>query len=135
MPLEDRIDYLTLETGKKFAVPFEQLIIFSTNLDPKDLVDEAFLRRIRHKIPINAPSREVFTEISKLCCRQREIAYDPVFVNYLYDNYYNQGKPPRSSDPRDLLEILQSICRFKGQEPILNSQLIAEAAQRFFCQI
>lgn len=135
MPLEDRVDYLTLATGKKFAVPFEQLIIFSTNLDPRDLVDDAFLRRIRHKIPINAPSREVFTEICKLCCRQRDITYDASFVAYLYDNYYNQGKSPRSSDPRDLLEILQSICRFKGQEPILNSQLITEAAQRFFCQI
>ncbi len=135
MPLEDRIDYLTLATGKKFAVPFEQLIIFSTNLDPKDLVDEAFLRRIRHKIPINAPSREVFAEISELCCQQRDIAYDPFFVDYLYDNYYNQGKVPRSSDPRDLLEILLSICRFKGQEPFLSSQLITEAAQRFFCQI
>jgi len=135
MPLEDRIDFLTLATGKKFAVPFEQLIVFSTNLDPKDLVDEAFLRRIRHKIQINAPSREVFTEISKLCCRQRGISYDPVFVNYLYSDYYNQGKSPRSSDPRDLLEILQSICRFKGQEPVLSTQLISEAAQRFFCQI
>mgnify|MGYP003630146707 CR=1 FL=1 len=135
MPLEDRVDFLTLATGKKFSVPFEQLIVFSTNLDPSDLVDEAFLRRIRHKIQINAPSREVFTEISKLCCRQRGIEYDPVFVDYLYGDYYNQGKSPRSSDPRDLLEILQSICRFKGQEPILSTQLISEAAQRFFCQI
>ncbi|QDV49131.1 ATPase [Gimesia fumaroli] len=135
MPLEDRVDYLTLATGKKFAIPFEQLIVFSTNLDPKDLVDEAFLRRIRHKIEISAPSREVFTEIAQLCCRQRGVEYSPVFVSYLYDTYYNQGKSPRSSDPRDLLEILQSICRFKGQEPIISTQLISEAAQRFFCQI
>ncbi|WP_145448354.1 ATPase [Gimesia panareensis] len=135
MPLEDRTDYLTLATGKKFAVPFEQLIVFSTNLDPKDLVDEAFLRRIRHKIQIGPPSRELFTEITQLCCRQRDLRYDPVFVDYLYDTYYNQGQSPRSSDPRDLLEILQSICRFKGQEPILSTQIIAEAAQRFFCQI
>lgn len=135
MPLEDRIDYLTLATGKKFAVPFEQLIVFSTNLDPKELVDEAFLRRIRHKIEITAPSQDVFTEIAKLCCHQREIEYDPVFVNYLYDTYYKQGKLPRSSDPRDLLEIIQSICRFKGQKPILSTQLISEAAQRFFCQL
>ena len=116
MPLEDRIDYLTLATGKKFAVPFEQLIVFSTNLDPKELVDEAFLRRIRHKIEITAPPQDVFTEIARLCCRQRDIEYDPVFVNYLYDNFYKQGKAPRSSDPRDLLEIIQSICRFKGKK-------------------
>ncbi len=135
LPLEERVDYLTLATGKKFSVPFEQLIVFSTNLDPKDLVDEAFLRRIRHKIQISAPSRQVFTEICKLCCRQRDIEYDPAFVNYLYDNCYSQGKAPRSSDPRDLLEIIQSICRFKGQKPIISTQLISEAAQRFFCQI
>ncbi len=135
MPLEDRNDFLTLATGKKFAVPFEQLIIFSTKLETKDLVDEALLRRIRHKIQITSPSRDVFTEISQLCCRQRNIEFDPVFVNYLYDNCYSQGKSPRSSDPRDLLEIIQSICRFKGQEPILDSQLISEATQRFFCQL
>ena len=135
MPLEDRTDYLTLATGKKFAVPFEQLIVFSTNLDPKDLVDEAFLRRIRHKIHIGPPTRELFTEIAQLCCHQRNLQYDPVFVDYLYDTYYSQGQSPRSSDPRDLLEILQSICRFKGQEPILSTQVIAEAAQRFFCQL
>ncbi|QDT99201.1 ATPase [Gimesia aquarii] len=135
LPLEDRVDYLTLATGKKFSVPFEQLIVFSTNLDPKDLVDEAFLRRIRHKIQISAPSRQIFTEICKLCCRQRDIEFDPSFVNYLYDNCYRQGKAPRSSDPRDLLEIIQSICRFKGQKPIISTQLISEAAQRFFCQI
>lgn len=135
MPLEDRTDYLTLATGKKFAVPFEQLIVFSTNLDPKDLVDEAFLRRIRHKIHIGPPSRELFTAITQLCCRQRDLQYDPVFVDYLYDTFYNQGQSPRSSDPRDLLEIIQSICRFKGQEPVLSTQFIAEAAQRFFCQL
>lgn len=135
MPLEDRTDYLTLATGKKFAVPFEQLIVFSTNLDPKDLVDEAFLRRIRHKIHVGPPSRELFTKITQLCCQQRDLRYDPVFVDYLYDTYYNQGQSPRSSDPRDLLEILQSICRFKGLEPILSTQFISEAAQRFFCQL
>jgi len=135
MPLEDRTDYLTLATGKKFAVPFEQLIVFSTNLDPKDLVDEAFLRRIRHKIHVGPPSRELFTKITQLCCQQRDLQYDPVFVDYLYDTYYDQGQSPRSSDPRDLLEILQSICRFKGLEPILSTQFISEAAQRFFCQL
>jgi len=135
LPLEERADYLTLTTGKNISVPFEQLIIFSTNLDPRELVDEAFLRRIRHKIQIGSPSRELFDEIFKLNCRQRGIAYAPVAVDYLYKTFYDAGKPPRSSDPRDLLEICQSICRFQGKDVVLSEAMIAEAAQRFFCQI
>ena len=67
LPLEDRHDFLTLASGKKFEVPFEQLIIFSTNLDPKDLVDDAFLRRIRHKVEIDAPTRDVYEKIFNGC--------------------------------------------------------------------
>src|SRR5579872_2443334 len=135
LPLEERIDYMTLVTGKKFAVPFEQLIIFSTNLDPRELVDEAFLRRIRHKISIGTPDRDLFTEIFQLACRQRDIPFNQAAVDYLYSTYYDRGKPPRSSDPRDLLEIVQSICRFRNQEVALTEVLIAEATLRFFCQI
>jgi hypothetical protein len=135
LPLEERIDYMTLSTGKKFSVPFEQLIIFSTNLDPRELVDEAFLRRIRHKISIGTPERDLFTEIFQLACRQRSIPYNQVAVDYLYSAYYEKGKPPRSSDPRDLLEIVQAICRFRSQDVVLTEQLMAEAALRFFCQI
>ncbi|QDU43244.1 Proteasome-associated ATPase [Symmachiella dynata] len=135
LPLEEREDYLTLTTGKKFSVPFEQLIIFSTNLDPRELVDEAFLRRIRHKIQIGPPSRELYTEIFELSCKQRGIPFAQPAVDYLYRTFYDAGKPPRSSDPRDLLEICQSICRFEEQEVVLSEDLISEAAQRFFCQI
>jgi hypothetical protein len=135
LPLEDRVDYLTLATGKKLAIPFEQLIVFSTNLDPRELVDEAFLRRIRHKIKVGPPTREVYSEIFRLCCEQRKIPYDPRAVEYLFANYYDLGKPPRSSDPRDLLEITLSICRFRNQEVSLKPELLAEATERFFCQV
>lgn len=135
LPLEERIDYMTLATGKKFAVPFEQLIIFSTNLDPRELVDEAFLRRIRHKINIGTPDRALFTDIFRLACQQRQIPFYQPAVDYLYSTFYDLGKPPRSSDPRDLLEIAQSICRFRNQEVLLTEGLLAEATQRFFCQI
>jgi hypothetical protein len=135
LPLEERIDYLTLATGKNFAVPFEQLIIFSTNLDPRELVDEAFLRRIRHKINIGTPSRELFTEIFRLACERRQIPFNAAALDYLFETYYDRGKPPRSSDPRDLLEIVQAICRFRNQEVRLTENLLAEATQRFFCQI
>ncbi len=135
LPLEERIDYLSLATGKKFAVPFEQLIIFSTNLNPRELVDEAFLRRIRHKIKIDSPPRDLYTEIFRLSCDQRRIPFDQSAVDFLYDNFYDQGKAPRSSDPRDLLEIVQSICRFKNRQELLSTELMAEATGRFFCQI
>jgi len=135
LPLEERIDYMTLSTGKKFSVPFEQLIIFSTNLDPRELVDEAFLRRIRHKIAIGTPDRDLYTEIFQLACRQRSIPFNQDALDYLYLAYYDKGKPPRSSDPRDLLEIVQSICRFRNQEVALTENLIADAALKFFCTI
>ena len=135
LPLEERIDYVTLATGKKFPVPFEQLIIFSTNLDPADLADDAFLRRIRHKIKIGTPARELYTEIFNLCCHQRKIAFEPRAVEYLYNKYYDHGQLPRSSDPRDLLEIIQSICRFRNQRLVLTQELVDEAAQRFFAKV
>src|SRR5207249_423113 len=102
LPLEDRHDFLTVASGKKFQVPFEQLIIFSTNLDPKDLVDDAFLRRIRHKVEINAPARDVYERIFLNMARRLGMNPCPEAVEYLYQRYYLQGRSPRASDCRDL---------------------------------
>ena len=135
IPLEERTDSLTLATGRNFQVPFEQLIIFSTNLDPKQLVDEAFLRRIRHKILIGSPDRELFTEIFQLSCKLRRLEYCQDSLDYLFRAYYDSVRVPRSSDPRDLLEIVVSICRFRGIEPQLSESLISEAALRFFAAL
>ncbi len=135
VPLEERVDYLTLTTGRKFMLPFEQLIIFSTNLDPKDLVDDAFLRRIKHKIRIDPPTRELYTVIFQLVCRQREIPYEQSIVDSLFRKYYDTGRIPRSSDPRDLLEMAQSICRYHEQPTLLTEELIDECARRFFGEI
>ncbi len=135
LPLEERVDFLTLATGRKFSVPFEQLIIFSTNLDPRELVDEAFLRRIQHKIEVGPPDRGLYTEIFKLCCAQRTIEFNPKCLSYLYETFYDKGKLPRSSDPRDLLEIVRSICRFRRQDVVITEELMAEAAHRFFVQM
>ncbi|MES2793109.1 MAG: ATPase [Planctomycetota bacterium] len=135
IPLEERVDYLTLATGRNFQVPFEQLIIFSTNLDPKQLVDDAFLRRIRHKILIGSPDRDLYTEIFQRECQLRQLAYCPESLDYLFRTYYETSRVPRSSDPRDLLEIVVSICRFRGIEPQLTEALISEAALRFFASL
>jgi hypothetical protein len=132
LPLEDKIDYMTMVTGRKFSVPFEQLIIFSTNLDPKDLVDDAFLRRIRHKVKIDPPDKAHFQRIFELVCRQRQVSFDKESFDVLYTDHYDRGRLPRSSDPRDLLEIVDSICRFKREPVRMSPDLIRDAAQRFF---
>ena len=134
LPLEDRHDYLTVSSGKKFEVPFEQLIIFSTNLDPADLVDDAFLRRIRHKVEILAPKRDVYERIFNIVVKKLGMSPCPEAVDYLYERYYSGVRNPRASDCRDLLEIVQSICRFRRQPVQLTRDLIAEAASTFICE-
>jgi predicted ATPase with chaperone activity len=134
LPLEDRHDYLTVASGKKFEVPFEQLIIFSTNLDPKDLVDDAFLRRIRHKVEVHAPTRDVYDRIFNSMSKRLGMSACPEAVDYLYERYYNNGRSPRASDCRDLLEIVQSICRFRKQPVQLSRELMVEASASFICE-
>src|SRR5947209_2329499 len=134
LPLEDRHDFLTLSSGKKFEVPFEQLTIFSTNLDPKDLVDDAFLRRIRHKVGINAPERDVYMRIFNAMVKKLGMNACPEAVDYLYERYYNNGRSPRASDCRDLLEIVQSICRFRRQPVQLTRELMVESSASFICE-
>jgi predicted ATPase with chaperone activity len=134
LPLEDRHDFLTVASGKQFEVPFEQLIIFSTNLDPKQLVDDAFLRRIRHKVEVKAPVREVYEKIFNANVKRLGMTPCPAAVDFLYERYYNNDRNPRASDCRDLLEIVQSICRFRRQPVQLSRDLIVEAAASFICE-
>ena len=134
LPLESRHDYLSTSDGKKFEVPFEQLIIFSTNLDPADLVDDAFLRRIRHKVGIDAPAREVYERIFNMNAKRLGMTPCPEAVDYLYERYYSGQRSPRASDCRDLLEIVQSICRFRKQPVQLTRDLVADAAATFICE-
>jgi hypothetical protein len=135
VPLEERVDYLTLSTGRKFQVPFEQLIIFSTNLDPRELVDDAFLRRIRHKVKVESPDRTLYGEIFHLICQQRNIPYEASAVDLIFRKYYDQGRTPRASDPRDLVETANSICRFHEQPLVLTERLVDECARRFFGEL
>jgi predicted ATPase with chaperone activity len=134
LPLEDRHDFLNLASGKKFQVPFEQLTIFSTNLDPKHLVDDAFLRRMRHKVEINAPGRDVYEKIFIANVKRLGMNPCPPAIEYMYERYYNKNRPPRASDCRDLLEIVQSICRFRKQPVELTRDLLIEAAATFITE-
>lgn len=132
VPLEERVDYLTLTTGRKFAIPFEQLVIFSTNLNPKDLVDDAFLRRIRYKIRVDPPDKTVFTQIFVTTCQQRGVTPSAIAVDYLYQNFYDKGRIPRSSDPRDLVELVQAMCRYHGHPVEWNEETLRYATSRLF---
>jgi hypothetical protein len=133
VPLESRVDYLTLHTGKKFQVPFDVLIVFATNLDPKSLADEAFLRRIPYKIAITDPSVEQFARIFELDCKKRGLPFHPVMVAYLYRRHYRpHGRAMRSCQPRDLLDQVTALCRFDGREPMVTRELLDKACDAYF---
>jgi hypothetical protein len=133
VPLESRVDYLTLHTGKKFEIPFDVLIVFATNLDPKALADEAFLRRIPYKIAVTDPSIEQFTRIFELNCRRRGLQFHPVIVAYLYRRHYRPyGRALRSCQPRDLLDQVTALCRFEGREPAVTRSLLDKACDAYF---
>jgi hypothetical protein len=133
VPLESRFDYLTLHTGKKFQMPFDVLIVFATNLDPASLADEAFLRRIPYKIPIEDPTLEQFTQIFELNCRKRNLRFHQVMVAYLRRRHYGPlNRPMRSCHPRDLLDQVTALCRYQGREPGITRGLLDAACDSYF---
>ena len=133
VPLESRIDFLTLHTGKKFQVPFDVLTVFATNLDPDSLADEAFLRRIPYKIPITDPTLDEFTRIFELNCRRRKMRFHRVMVAYLQRRHYNPiGRALRSCHPRDLLDQVTALCRYRGIDPVITRDLLDAACASYF---
>lgn len=134
VPLEKRIDYLTLITGKKVQIPFDELIVFSTNLDPRDLVDDAFLRRIKFKIDVKDPSREHFTEIMKMMCQVRGVPFEQLGLDYMLRTWWEPySRPLRMCQPRDILDQIIAIARYKRLEPRLsNPELIDRACSSYF---
>ena len=135
VPLEKREDYLNLRTGQEMTVPFDQLIIFSTNLEPRNLVDEAFLRRIRYKIEVPNPAPDEFEEIFQRMCEGRNISYDPTALDYIYTYYSRMGIEPRACHPRDLIEQVIDIAHFQGVEPTLSLELVAAACDSYFVRL
>lgn len=133
VPLEKRVDYLTLHTGKKLEVPFEQLIVFSTNLNPQDLVDEAFLRRIPFKININSPTEEEFKWIFLQYCQRVGIPYNEEAVNYLIETQYRSGRRNmRCCHPRDVIDQVVNLCKFLQAEPRLTREYLDHACNVYF---
>jgi predicted ATPase with chaperone activity len=136
VPLEKRIDFLTLHTGRKIEIPFEVLIVFSTNLEPKDLVDEAFLRRIRHKIEVDDPDWEGFREIFRRICQGRKIDLDDRALAYLIQEHYIKAhRSPRACHPRDLVDQILDIAEYLNVPPSLSKELIDRAATSYFVEL
>ena len=136
VPLEKRIDYMTLHTGKKIEVPFDELIVFSTNLEPRDMVDEAFLRRIQNKVQITNPSIDSFREIFRRVCEHLEIPFDQGGLVYMLREYYVKPKRElRACHPRDLIRVLVGIARYHNVAPQLTTQLIDIACQVYFVDL
>ncbi|MCM8749075.1 ATP-binding protein [Thermomicrobiaceae bacterium CFH 74404] len=132
VPLEQRVDFLTLHTGKQLEIPFEGLLIFSTNLRPTDLVDEAFLRRIPNKIHIGNPSVRQFALIFQRQCQMLGIPFDQQGLAYLLRTYYVNKRELRACHPRDILRALVGAARYLGQEPRLTPELIDRACHSYF---
>ncbi|MBZ0295461.1 MAG: ATP-binding protein, partial [Anaerolineae bacterium] len=136
VPLEKGVDFLTLNNGRKIEIPFHVLIVFSTNLDPKDLVDEAFLRRIRYKIEVGNPSYEQFREIFRLMCRLLKVPYDEQGLAYLLNEWYiKHDRDLRSVHPRDILSQLIDIATYLNRPPTLTKDLIDRACTSYFVEL
>ena len=133
VPLDRGVDYLTLHTGRKFPIPFRTLVVFATNLRPHDLVDEAFLRRIRYKIAITDPSREEYREIFRRESERHGVEGADWAVDYLFLEYYEkQGIPPRCCHPRDILEKIVDSARFEGVAPSLDAESLDRVCGSYF---
>ena len=135
VPLESRVDYLTLHTGRKFEVPFNVFIVFATNLKPESLADEAFLRRIPYKILAQNPTLDEYCRIFELNCKRRNLPFDAVMVEYLERTYYKpRGLQMRACHPRDLLDQVVDICRYQNREPVITRELLDAACGSYFIE-
>ncbi len=136
VPLENRIDYLALHTGRKIEVPFDVLVIFSTNLPPHDLVDEAFLRRLRHKIEIGDPSYEEYREIFRRVASSKGVTYSDQGLAYLLQEWYiKRNRKLRASHPRDICDQIIDISRYLTVEPEMSKEMIDRAAGAYFVEL
>jgi len=136
VPLEKRFDYLTLGNGRKIEVPFDQLIVFSTNLEPRALVDEAFLRRIPYKIDVRDPTEEEFRNLMRSTAQKLGIELREDVVEHLLASHFRQtGRAFRFCHPRDLLRQVKIYCTFHQLPPVLTHQAIDAAVRNYFAMM
>jgi hypothetical protein len=135
VPLDRRVDYLTLRYGVKFQIPFESMVVFSTNLEPSDLADEAFLRRIHNKIFVEAVDAACFDQIFNRVVQARHIDTEPDSAEYLRKLCLREGRTElRACYPADICNILLSIGRYEGRPPIMTKSELERAASLYFAK-
>ncbi len=133
VPLEKKIDFLTLHTGGKFPVPFDCLLIMATNIDPRDLVEEAFLRRIHYKIKAESPTEEQYEQILRRYCADKGIEFQRGAMLQVYRDYYQRYSiAPRGCHPRDIIDHLLDIARYLEVEAALTPDLVDRACHSYF---
>ncbi|OYP31734.1 AAA family ATPase [Rhodopirellula sp. MGV] len=133
IPLEKRYDFLNMASGKKIQVPFDQLVIFSTNLEPKDLVDDAFLRRIPYKIEVENPPEQDFRKLCEIMCRVVKVPYNADAIDYLVETHYKPvNRPFRNCQPRDLLLQVRNYCLYNDLEIELKNEYLDFACDNYF---
>lgn len=133
MPMERGFDMLTLHTGETFTVPFEMALMFSTNLRPADLVDEAFLRRIAYKVEVPCPSREEFREITRRVAAAKGMHYTESQLDYFIDKVYSHPiREPKGAYPRDIILAIIDGARFDGTTPEFTADLVDRAMRVYF---
>ncbi len=133
VPLEKRYDFLNMSSGKKIQVPFDQLVVFSTNLEPKDLVDDAFLRRIPYKIEAENPPEEEFRELFKIMCKVLQVPHSEDAIDYLIETHYKPiNRPMRMCQPRDLLLQVKNYCLYNDIPIELKHEYLDFACENYF---
>jgi SpoVK/Ycf46/Vps4 family AAA+-type ATPase len=133
VPLESRMDFLTLRSGQSFEIPFMVFLVFATNLKPTELADEAFLRRIQYKIFAESPGVEDFIRIFQNYCALKQIPFERPVVEHLLQTYYKPNHIPlRGCQPRDLINQALSLADYLGRPRVLTDDLLDAACDSYF---
>jgi hypothetical protein len=132
VPLESRVDFLSLETGQKFDLPFCVMVVFATNIKPSELVDEAFLRRIHYKVFAENPTRTEFLQIFEGCCHARGLAYDELIAEALLAHLRSKNIRFRGCHPRDLIDQALAHAEYLGEPRELSAELLEAACAAYF---
>ncbi|MFP2769953.1 AAA family ATPase [Oceanisphaera sp. KMM 10153] len=134
VPMEERRDFLSLPNGLHFDIPFEQILVFSTNLDPQAIADEAFLRRLGYKIELGAMSQALYKKIWLMNLEKYQLIANESLFDYMVDVLHgNSGKPLIACYPRDILGIARDIMHFNGQAGEPLDQIILKRAWNMYC--
>lgn len=135
VPLDRHVDYLALHNGKKFMVPFDVIVVFSTNMPPRELADEAFLRRLGYKIYIGPIDEEQYREIARKVCAEFDVPYSEPGIEYLLKDLHDkQEKPLFACLPRDIIGQVRDIARYEGRKPEMSTDLLDWAWSNYFAR-